>query len=212
MAFDRATGPAGGLVVGFDLDMTLIDSRPGIAAVWDAVAAKTGVPIDSELVVSRLGPPLADEAAQWFPEHEVPGIVAMYREFYPDLAVQPSENLPGVVDALAAVHQAGGRVLVITAKNGPHAQLHLDHLGLEVDELVGGAWAEEKGEVLRERGAQIYVGDHLGDVRAAKVADAVSVAVTTGPYAAEELSAAGADVVLDDLTEFPAWLAGHLGG
>lgn len=190
--------------------MTLIDSRPGIAAVWDAVAARTGVPIDSELVVSRLGPPLAVEAAEWFPEHEVPGIVAMYREFYPDLAVHASEHLPGVVDALAAVHRAGGRVLVITAKNGPHAQLHLDHLGLEVDELVGGAWAEEKGEVLRERGASIYVGDHLGDIRAARVADAVSVAVTTGPYSAEELSAAGADVVLRDLIEFPAWLTAHL--
>ncbi|MEC3919710.1 HAD family hydrolase [Nocardia sp. CDC160] len=210
MASDHATPADTGLIVGFDLDMTLIDSRPGIAAVWDAVAAKTGVEIDSELVVSRLGPPLAHEAAQWFPEHEVPGIVAMYREFYPDLAVEASAHLPGVVDALAAVHAAGGRVLVITAKNGPHAQLHLDHLGLNVDELVGGAWAEEKGEVLRERGASIYVGDHLGDVRAAKVADAVSVAVTTGPYSAEELSAAGADVVLGDLTEFPAWLTAHL--
>ncbi|MGW4121585.1 HAD family hydrolase [Nocardia sp. NPDC004711] len=210
MSVDRSGAVAGGLVVGFDLDMTLIDSRPGIAAVWDAVAARTGVAIDSELVVSRLGPPLAHEAAQWFPEHEVPGIVAMYRELYPDLAVHAAEHLPGVVDALAAVHRAGGRVLVITAKNGPHAQLHLDHLGLAVDELVGGAWAEEKGEVLRERGASIYVGDHLGDVRAAKVADAVSVAVTTGPYAAEELSAAGADVVLGDLTEFPRWLTAHL--
>ncbi|BEK84599.1 HAD family hydrolase [Nocardia seriolae] len=212
MAFDHATGPDGGLVVGFDLDMTLIDSRPGIAAVWDAVAARTGVAIDSELVVSRLGPPLAHEAAQWFPEHEVPRIVDLYRELYPDLAVHPSEHLPGVIDALAAVHRAGGRVLVITAKNGPHARLHLDHLGLEVDELVGGAWAEEKGEVLRERGAAIYVGDHLGDVRAARVAAAVSVAVTTGPYAAEELSAAGADVVLRDLTEFPDWLAAHIAG
>ncbi|MEV0464546.1 haloacid dehalogenase-like hydrolase [Nocardia tengchongensis] len=210
MAVDDASGSAGGLVVGFDLDMTLIDSRPGIAAVWDAVAAKTGVPIDSELAVSRLGPPLAHEAAQWFPEHEVPGIVAMYREMYPELAVHASDHLPGVVDALAAVHRAGGRVLVITAKNGPHAQLHLDHLGLAVDELVGGAWAEEKGEVLRARGASVYVGDHLGDVRAAAVAAATSVAVTTGPYSAEELSAAGADVVLRDLTEFPAWLAAHL--
>ena len=35
------------LVVGFDLDMTLIDTRPGIAAVWDALAAETGVTIDS---------------------------------------------------------------------------------------------------------------------------------------------------------------------
>ncbi|WP_245717639.1 HAD family hydrolase [Nocardia jejuensis] len=210
MADDHAGSGANGLVVGFDLDMTLIDSRPGIAAVWDAVAAETGVRIDSQLAVSRLGPPLAVEAAEWFPQERVPGIVARYRELYPDLAVTPSGRLPGVVDALAAVHAAGGKVLVITAKNGPQAQLHLDHLGLDVDDLVGGVWAEEKGAVLREHGGSIYVGDHLGDVRAAKAADAFSVAVTTGPYSPEELSAQGADVVLTDLTEFPAWLTAHL--
>ncbi|KJK47073.1 haloacid dehalogenase, partial [Saccharothrix sp. ST-888] len=33
------------------------------------------------------------------------------------------------------------------------------------------------------------------------------VGVTTGPYGAAELAEAGADVVLTDLTEFPAWLA-----
>lgn len=43
------------LVVGFDLDMTLIDSRPGIGAVWDLLAAETGVPIDTDLVVSLPG-------------------------------------------------------------------------------------------------------------------------------------------------------------
>ena len=55
------------LVVGFDLDMTLIDTRPGIAAVWDALSAETGVPIDSAAAVSRLGPPLSEELALWFP-------------------------------------------------------------------------------------------------------------------------------------------------
>ncbi|MFJ4653129.1 HAD family hydrolase [Nocardia sp. NPDC088792] len=212
MAHDLSPALPAGLVVGFDLDMTLIDSRPGIAAVWDAVAAKTGVPIDSELVVSRLGPPLATEAAEWFPEEQVPDIVALYRSLYPGLAIEPSLHLPGAVDAVAAVHAAGGKVLVITAKNQPQAQLHLDFLGLEVDDLVGGVWAEEKGEVLREHGASIYVGDHLGDVRGAKFADATAVGVTTGPYSAAELSAAGADVVLPDLTAFPAWLATHLAG
>jgi phosphoglycolate phosphatase len=33
--------------------------------------------------------------------------------------------------------------------------------------------------------------------------------VATGPCDAEELRAAGADVVLGDLTEFPAWLENH---
>ena len=54
------------LVVGFDLDMTLVDSRPGIRAVYDALAAESGIAIDSAAAVSRLGPPLEDELALWF--------------------------------------------------------------------------------------------------------------------------------------------------
>ena len=36
-----------GLVVGFDLDMTLVDSRPGIAVTLDALSAETGHAIDA---------------------------------------------------------------------------------------------------------------------------------------------------------------------
>src|SRR2546423_15398758 len=43
------------LTVGFDLDMTLIDSRPGIAATYDALAAETGRGIDSAAPATRLG-------------------------------------------------------------------------------------------------------------------------------------------------------------
>jgi uncharacterized protein len=64
--------------------------------------------------------------------------------------------------------------------------------------------------VLHEIGAQIYVGDHPGDVVAAIGADAVSVAVSTGPTPAAGLSAAGADVVLDSLASFPEWLNEHV--
>jgi phosphoglycolate phosphatase len=52
------------LVVGFDLDMTLIDSRPGIRAVWAEVVARTGAPIDPDVAVTRLGPPVERELAQ----------------------------------------------------------------------------------------------------------------------------------------------------
>ncbi|CAM5299662.1 HAD hydrolase-like protein [Streptomyces tanashiensis] len=53
-------------------------------------------------------------------------------------------------------------------------------------------------------------GDHVGDVRGAAAAGALSVAVATGPCPAEELRAAGADVVLADLTDFRAWWEGYL--
>ena len=39
----------------------------------------------------------------------------------------------------------GGRVVVVTGKYGPNARLHLDHLGLDVDELVGWLWGPAQG-------------------------------------------------------------------
>ncbi|WP_338494592.1 HAD family hydrolase [Streptomyces sp. SJL17-4] len=204
---ENASAP---LTVGFDLDLTLIDSRPGIKAAWEAFSAEFGVPVDADLVVSRLGPPLEHEMAYWVPAERVPEMVAHYRTLYPAYAIEPSPPMPGARDAIQAVRDAGGRTIVVTAKNGPHAELHLAHLGIEPDAIVGGLWAEGKAEALRAHGAQVYVGDHIGDVRGAATAGALSVAVATGPCAPEELKAAGADVVLPDLTEFRPWWESYL--
>ncbi|MFD3516064.1 HAD family hydrolase [Streptomyces sp. NPDC058657] len=206
------SGPAGaaaGPVVGFDLDMTLIDSRPGIKAAYQRLTAETGVPIDADLVVSRLGPPLEQEIANWFPAERVEEIANRYRALYPACAITPATALPGAREAVAAVREAGGRVVVVTGKWQPNAVLHLEHLGFEVDAVIGNVWAEGKALALREHGATVYVGDHLGDVRGARAADALAVAVTTGPYGAQALREAGADVVMADLTEFPEWLENH---
>ncbi|MCX4447690.1 HAD family hydrolase [Streptomyces sp. NPDC087866] len=194
------------LTVGFDLDMTLIDSRPGIKAVYEALVAETGAAIDTDLVVSRLGPPLEEELANWLPAAEVPAVADRYREIYPSYAITPTLALPGAREAVEAIRARGGRTLVVTAKYEPNAKLHLAHLGIEPDVIVGNLWAERKAVALKEHGATVYVGDHIGDVRGAQAANAVSVAVTTGPCGAEELRDAGADVVLTSLTELPAWL------
>jgi phosphoglycolate phosphatase len=114
--------------------------------------------------------------------------------------------MPGAEAAIAAVHAHGGRVMVVTAKMGRLAKLHLDHLGLAVDELAGDLFAEQKATALREHGATLYVGDHVADMAAAEAAGIPGVGVATGPCTREELSAAGAHVVLDDLGGFPAAL------
>lgn len=194
------------LMVGFDLDMTLIDSRPGIKAAYLALSAETGAVIDTDLVVSRLGPPLEDELVNWFPASRVPAMAARYREIYPTYAITPSPAMPGACESVGAIRDLGGRTMVVTAKYEPNAKLHLTHVGIAPDVLTGGLWAEAKAEALREHGASVYVGDHTGDVRGARAAGALSVAVTTGPCDAEELRSAGADVILSSLTEFPAWL------
>ncbi|MFJ2084629.1 HAD family hydrolase [Micromonospora chokoriensis] len=198
------------LTVGFDLDMTLVDSRPGIAAAYRALTAKTGVPIDAELAVSRLGPPLRTEIAHWFPPEQVESAVLVYRELYPAYAITPTLLLPGARESINAIRARGGRVLVVTSKIGRLARLHLDHLGLEADELAGDLFAEQKATALREHGATHYVGDHVADMVAAAAAGVPGIGVATGPCSRDELRSAGAEVVLDRLTEFPAALDGMI--
>ncbi|MEV4440140.1 HAD family hydrolase [Streptomyces sp. NPDC049577] len=195
--------------VGFDLDLTLVDSRPGIRASYESLVAATGTYIDIDLVCSRLGPPLEQELRNWFPEERIAEASAIYLDAYPTRGIASSPALPGAREAVAAVRELGGKAIVVTAKLERNARLHLDHLGIEPDELVGGLWAEQKAIALREHAASVYVGDHLGDVLGARTAGALSVAVTTGPYGAEELRAAGADVVLADLRGFPDWLRAY---
>ncbi|MEU4772598.1 HAD family hydrolase [Micromonospora sp. NPDC023644] len=198
------------LTVGFDLDMTLVDSRPGIADAFRALSARTGVHVDAAAAVSRLGPPLRTEIARWFPPEQVDEAVLTYRELYPAYAITPTVPLPGAVAALDAVRERGGRVLVVTAKLGRLARLHLDHLGMVADEVAGDLFAEEKATALRRHGATHYVGDHVADMVAAGAAGVPGIAVATGPCTADELRAAGAEVVLDDLTGFPAALDGMI--
>ncbi|MCT1432731.1 HAD hydrolase-like protein [Dietzia maris] len=56
-------------------------------------------------------------------------------------------------------------------------------------------------------GRSVVVGDHVHDVRGARAAGAVCVAVATGRVSADDLRAAGAHTVLPDLTDPDALLA-----
>ena len=192
-------------MVGFDLDMTLIDPRAGVTATLAAVSAETGVPIDGALVASRLGPPLEVELAHWFPPEDVAAAADLYRALYPAHAIPLTRALPGAVEAVALVRAAGARALVVTAKQHALAVASLAYVGITADEVVGWRWGPAKGETLREHGATAYVGDHVADVAGARVAGAMAVAVASGPCSADELRAHGADVVLGSLAEFAAW-------
>jgi phosphoglycolate phosphatase len=194
------------LVVGFDLDMTLIDSRPGVVASFEALNAELGTAIDGDAIAARLGPTLESEMAAYFPADAVDSVCDRYRAIYADLGPPGSSLLPGAVDAFAAVRARAGVTIVITAKYGPNAHRCLDHVGLVADHVVGWRHGPQKAETLIEHGAHVYVGDTVPDIEAARQAGARAVGVATGPVPADELRAAGADVVLDHLTGFPAWL------
>ena len=197
--------------VGFDLDMTLIDPRAGMIEVFDVLARETGIPLDGRAFVTRLGPPLAQELSRYgLDDAMIDQLVNRYRELTPGLVIPLTTALPGAADAVAAVTRRGGRAVVVTAKNAANARAHLDALGIEVSAVVGDLWSTAKAAALQSLGAEVFVGDHLGDIAGARAADALAVAVATGPISAEDLRAAGADVVLPDLLCFPQWLESYL--
>lgn len=194
------------LVVGFDLDMTLVDSAEGIAEALVAVCALHDVTIDIQEALQTIGLPLAQVFPLWLPDLPYEQLLDEYRAHYGEFGIPKSVALPGARESVDAVHQLGGRVVVVSAKKADFVQRVLDVVKIEVDAIHGYLFGEEKGGALIQEGAQVYVGDHPGDVVAARTANAMSVVVATGPTTEAELRESHPDVVLSSLEEFPAWL------
>ena len=194
-------------VVGFDLDMTLVDSADGIVSSVQYVLEGYGVQADGDDIRSTIGLPLDHVFPRWLPDEPYDVLLGAYRAHYREHGIPRTLPMPGASEAIDAVRAHGDRVLVVTAKYGAVAGLALEAAGLEVDEIVGDLFAEGKADALTQHGAWAYVGDHPGDVRAARHARVHAVAVATGATSHAELAAAGADAVLEGLHELPAWLA-----
>ena len=131
----------------------------------------------------------------------------------------PVRPLPGAAEAIAALAAAGVRQSVLTGNLRPLAELKLRRAGLGDDlDLDAGAYGDvhevrsELVAVARRAAGRAYradfsgaatvlVGDTPLDVEAALVTGARVVAVATGSYPAADLAAAGAPVVLPDLTD-----------
>jgi phosphoglycolate phosphatase-like HAD superfamily hydrolase len=129
--------------------------------------------------------------------------------------------LPGAAQALAAVADLAGVVpSVLTGSSRPNALLKLRAFGLDqyLDLSIGGfagsepypmgallratrLRAEEKYQATFAERATVYVADSPRDVEAARTGGATSVAVASGRSSSRELRDAGADLVLDDLTD-----------
>ena len=196
-----------GETVGFDLDMTLIDSRVGIVDTLTALADESGEEAlrAPDLLVALLKRNLDLEFTDRLPADRATILADRFRELYADVGITGSALLPGAADALAAVRARAGRAIVVTAKYEPNAWRCLRHVGLEVDAVYGWRLGPAKAEALADEGASVYVGDTPGDMAAARAAGAAAVGVATGPHPREELVAAGAVVVLSSLEEFADW-------
>ena len=192
--------------VAFDLDMTLVDTRPGIRDALLAFAEETGYPVDAEAIVATLGPPVAEALAPYVPEPDLQQAVSRFREHMAQVGVMNVAPLPGAADAIATARQCGLAVVVVTSKIRPLAVATLHHARLDVDEVYGDVFGPAKAGPLRESAALVYVGDHPADMLAAVEARVAGIGVTSGHSTKGELLDAGATTVLETLENFADYL------
>jgi phosphoglycolate phosphatase-like HAD superfamily hydrolase len=149
----------------------------------------------------------------------VPGFFDLYiRHLKANLWSGSGHLKPGVFDALKAL--AGRRDFVLGLLTGnieAGARIKLAHFGIASYFSVGafGSDAEDRNALLpvaveRLRRDQalslgftdcVVIGDTPRDVECARPYGAYALAVATGPYTHQELAAAGADRVFDDLSD-----------
>lgn len=193
--------------VGFDLDMTLVDTRRGIGLALSALAEQAQRPIDVASIVANLGPPIGEALAPWFAADELPGAIHTFRMHMAEVGVVNADPLPGAAEALDAVRTAGYGVVVVTSKLEHLASATLHHAGLEADQVYGNTWAAGKATPLRLANAVCLVGDHPGDMVAAVTALVPGLGVTTGSSTKQDLIDAGAQYVVPSLRGFSEWFA-----
>jgi phosphoglycolate phosphatase len=187
--------------VGFDLDLTLADTRAASAIAFAAVNDRFGSSIDIDECVRNIGPPVGEQMAAWLLPEDVEPAVQEYRAAFLRDGLRHLCPLPGAAEALSGVRDMGYRAVVITSRMDAVAAAVLTACGLVPDAVVGGVTGLGKAPAMRLHHVHAYVGDHTLDMVGAAHAGVRAVGVLTGSHTRQELTEAGADWVLDSLVQ-----------
>ncbi|WP_339799283.1 phosphoglycolate phosphatase [uncultured Marinobacter sp.] len=211
----------------FDLDGTLVDSAPDLAAAVDTMLEQLGrkpAGIESVrqwvgngatvLVRRALAGNINWEPASGKDEALFSDALAMFFSAYGDINGQHSVVYDGVEDCLKELAALGCRLAVVTNKPERFVAPLLEQMGLEhwFELTVGGDTLPVKKpdpapllhamQALGGRpGTTVMVGDSAADVNAAIAASIPCVAVRYGYHYGPRIESLGAHAVVDSLAE-----------
>lgn len=206
----------------FDLDGTLTDSGLGITKAVQYALGQMGYEVpERESLFCFIGPPLHRSFQKHYHMDEETSVEAVrqFRVYYNQMGgILENEVYGGIRELLAALKQAGKRLMVATSKPQAAAELVMHHFGLDeyVPDIIGGTddpRRNTKGKViawaLREYGVEpgtaVMVGDREHDVLGAAENGIPCIGVTWGYGDRPELETAGAKAVFDraeEVTEY----------
>jgi phosphoglycolate phosphatase len=201
-----------------DLDGTLIDSRPGIAASCEAALRALGhTPDPSFDVTPLIGPPMPQVMARLlrsFGDDRIEAGIAAYRQHYGTVGLHMATVYPGIAESVRDL-ATDASCFVVTSKRKDFAARIVASLefagaisgvyGTEPDGslddkalLIGTALRNERLDPTRT----VMVGDRHHDVIGARANALRAVGVLWGYGSREELEAAGADMLIGAPEDF----------
>ncbi len=198
----------------FDLDGTLIDSKPGIQTAMRKALDAESVPYTQEILDQIVGPPFRISMRDFFKIHDedlVEKLVSIYRGNYQAGDWRDCSIYPGVVDMLVALKEAGYVLGLATSKPLKYTTTIMNELDLSKHfDFVGGSKGDSINElktdvinmVLGKLGVTdldsvLMIGDRLYDVEGAKSSGVDSLGVLWGYGDKDELSSHGATFICE---------------
>jgi phosphoglycolate phosphatase len=139
---------------------------------------------------------------------------ATYQRYFPEsrAGVRP---IPYAAEFVRSSRRRGHRCFIVSAVTPRHFEEQMERIGLAGEFEAVRAGVRDKRRVLpqflEEHGLEpeetCYIGDMVHDVDAAREAGVASIAVLTGYDPAAKLAAAGADLLVADLSRLDWWFA-----
>jgi len=211
---------SGPVFVVFDLDGTLID---GYAAIGDALGYAMRRLGEAELPAARVramvGHGLESLLEQAVGAGRAAEGVRLFRERYPEVAVEKSHLLPGVRETVEALDARGHPMAVASNKPARFSKMILDAKGIgDRFRAVGGPDAETPAKpdpamLVRLMAAvgsspseTVVVGDMEVDYEFARAAGCRVALVPGGSRTRQELASVTPDAFLETIVTLPSWL------
>jgi phosphoglycolate phosphatase len=206
------------LVLLFDLDGTLTDSRSGIVRCMKHALDTLGAPCPpDDVLASFIGPPIRGAFATLLATSDrslIERAIALYREEYGERGLFENEIYTGVAQMLDQACELASAAFVATAKLKIYADRIVRRLGLE--RYFAGVYGpdlsgrlDDKADLLAHLLASenvsperaVMIGDRAGDVVSARANRVRSIGVLWGYGSESELKNAGADALCGTPTE-----------
>ena len=205
----------------FDLDGTLVDSAPDIAAAANALLAQHGhAPLSIGEVRSMIGNGVGKLVERTFAargvmlaDDRLAAVVEQMMDIYADHLTNETVPMPGASAAIGLCRALGAGTGVVTNKPEGFSRTIIEALGWsgDTDVIVGGDTGPARKPApdmllfaLRQLdvaiGAAVMVGDSPADIESARAAGVRSIAVRGG-YTKIPVEQLGADLVIDTLDD-----------